>query len=505
MKSLIKIILLTLLLTLSIFAKDVATVTGLNGNADIDRHGRLIKVKLGNKLQEKDIIITNANAKVQVVFEDETIVTVGKNSRFSIDEYLFEDSQEPVARFGMLKGAMRTITGKIGKIAPRKFSVQTKTATIGIRGTNFTILEREDGSQNVFCTYGAISVSTDGIESIVHQGFYADIIQSGAVEIKAFTPKELKSMQDAAFVKGVKSKNGDDDSLEDGTKEGQLDTTKDDTPSGIIVKDITNSISDAKHTSTPKYPLQQVGYGVGNFGTYSISLVEILSTTSFNPESLVTLPFIDNRGDWDAWLFNISPTPLNYISKEEFKTYFTSAKLYSASGTYIKINESHYNATGDDLADGDYMSWGTWSASLEHNNHTYEIENALWVSGLPTDLDVVKFMDNEQEYSGIYKAVDYSNHGTLVDGEATMLVDFGTDRAELNIDYKTGRDFDMVIDYDDKFASLRTKVPSNIHDELPDNIAGGHFYGPNADAIGGNFSTIHNGSQELSGVYQVVK
>ncbi len=494
MKSLIKIILLTLLLTLSIFAKDVATVTGLNGNADIDRHGRLIKVKLGNKLQEKDIIITNANAKVQVIFEDETIVTVGKNSRFSIDEYLFEDSQEPVARFGMLKGAMRTITGKIGKIAPRKFSVQTKTATIGIRGTNFTILEREDGSQNVFCTYGAISVSVNGVESIVNQGFYADIVQSGAVTVKAFTPKELKAMQKDSFLGASDdSKEQNSDGLESTSKEGQLDTTKDDTPSDLVLKDITTSISDAKQTATP----EAGQYHFSDDVSYKISS----TLNEFIPEdSWVKASFVNFQGDSDKWTFTMDRTPTSFISNENFSVPFSSATIESTgSSRNPEILSSEFVATGDDLADGDAMSWGRWSASVEYEYDDASARasdmSALWIAGEPTVSNIIDaIVATSIDYDGQYKAIELvGSQAATVTGEASMNVDFGADTATLFIDHnKISEDYSMIISGNELSGA-----------NADEGVANGTFYGNTGNLIGGTFADSDGEDATLKGVYQV--
>ena len=200
MKVLNRIILFVMLGSSFVFANVVGTITALKGTAFIVRDGKNIQATLGASLNEKDSIKTKDKSKVQVIFKDETIITIGKKSNFSIDEYLFDDNNAPKAKFGLISGAMRTITGKIGKIAPDRFSVKTKTATIGIRGTNFSILAGADGSTKVFCTFGAISVSMKGVTSIVPQGFYVRVSASGerSKPIK-FTPKDLKQMRAESF------------------------------------------------------------------------------------------------------------------------------------------------------------------------------------------------------------------------------------------------------------------------------------------------------------------
>lgn len=200
MKILYKFIVLSILLTTSLFATNIGTITLLKGNANINRDGTDIAAILGSKLSEKDIITTKEESKVQVVFNDQTVITIGKNSNFSINEYLFEDNKTPLATFSLLKGAVQTITGKIGKIAPQKFKIKTKTSTIGIRGTIFSVLVSDDGSTRVFCTFGEITVEINKTLITVPQGFYATVSSSGEIsKVKEFTSSDLNNMKNENF------------------------------------------------------------------------------------------------------------------------------------------------------------------------------------------------------------------------------------------------------------------------------------------------------------------
>ena len=288
----IKIILLTII-TLSIYlqAKDVATITAIRGNVDIKRDTALIVANLGTKLQEKDNILTKDNSKVQVIFKDETVISIGKNSEFSISEYLFEDNTPPIAKFNMLRGAMRTITGRIGDIAPQRFSVATKTATIGIRGTNFSVFVEDDGSSSAFCTFGAISVAIAGTTHIVQQGFYISLSPQGEVEIKEFTPAVLKEKKEKHFKEEKKedtTNTGDTTASQDDTGSGeevassgndsQLDVTTDDN-SGLVVTDVSDTVGDTTQQTTDTVSLSDTiaGYvrddlnDVQYSGTYDAS------------------------------------------------------------------------------------------------------------------------------------------------------------------------------------------------------------------------------------------
>ncbi|QKJ23590.1 FecR family protein [Poseidonibacter lekithochrous] len=153
-----KYLLLFLLFLSSSFA-NIAKVSAVVGDARIERANKNIVVKIGISLLEKDIIHTAKNAKVQLIFKDDTIVTLGKNSALNIDTYLYDikNPKNSKTNLNFFKGAFKTITGKIGKINREKFKLKTKSASIGIRGT--IIL----GNQEVIaCTQGGISVESIG-------------------------------------------------------------------------------------------------------------------------------------------------------------------------------------------------------------------------------------------------------------------------------------------------------------------------------------------------------
>jgi len=140
-----KIIILTIFLVSSIFA-NIAVVSAYKGDAIVDRDGKILKVKLGMKIEKKDIIKTKNNTKVQLLFKDDTTITIGKNAKFSTLSYLYDekDLKKAEAKFNFSKGFFRTVTGRIGKINPKRFNIKIKSATLGIRGTRFDVFVSND-------------------------------------------------------------------------------------------------------------------------------------------------------------------------------------------------------------------------------------------------------------------------------------------------------------------------------------------------------------------------
>jgi hypothetical protein len=164
----------------------VGNITALNGESSIVRDSQNIKAVLGFELEEKDTIHTTMNANVQITFTDKTIIDIGKNSTFNIASYIF-DTKNPTystTHLNILEGTFKAITGEVGKINPSKFKLQTKNATIGIRGTIII------GDQNyVGCLEGIIAVTSQGETVILKAGEITSTLEGS----KPTAPQPIKN------------------------------------------------------------------------------------------------------------------------------------------------------------------------------------------------------------------------------------------------------------------------------------------------------------------------
>ncbi|RLA69753.1 MAG: hypothetical protein DRG24_07970 [Epsilonproteobacteria bacterium] len=147
----------------------IGTVAALSGDASILRNAANIVIENGSGIELKDLLITQDNSKVQVIMRDQTIITIGENSEYSFDEYTFEEGEDPKAFMRLKRGFFRAITGKIGKIAPKRFKIETKSATIGIRGTHFFGMIKED-EEKIGCLRGTIIVYTQLDDYVLSAG-----------------------------------------------------------------------------------------------------------------------------------------------------------------------------------------------------------------------------------------------------------------------------------------------------------------------------------------------
>ena len=94
----------------------------------------------GDVLSPIDRILTGPDSAASVVLRDGTTMVVGPSSRLDVKEFHFDaTTQDGGLLVSLLRGSMRMITGLIGKSHPDAVRVETQTATIGIRGTDFIV------------------------------------------------------------------------------------------------------------------------------------------------------------------------------------------------------------------------------------------------------------------------------------------------------------------------------------------------------------------------------
>jgi len=92
----------------------------------------------GLPLKEGDRLTTSEGASAIIKLEDGTRMTVRPNSELVIQQYQFkENAPDNSMLMQLVRGGFRAVTGLMTKNAPNAARVQTSTATIGIRGTDF--------------------------------------------------------------------------------------------------------------------------------------------------------------------------------------------------------------------------------------------------------------------------------------------------------------------------------------------------------------------------------
>lgn len=105
-----------------------------------DVNGALRPARAGDAMAPIDRLVTGSDAGASVVLRDGTTLVVGPSSRLDLKDFHFDPTtQEGGMLVTLLRGTLRMITGLIGKAHPEAVRIETQTATIGIRGTDFIV------------------------------------------------------------------------------------------------------------------------------------------------------------------------------------------------------------------------------------------------------------------------------------------------------------------------------------------------------------------------------
>jgi len=123
------------------YSAPVAQVDFAVGNVTaVGSNGQSRTLGKGAQIEQGDTVNTNGG-RAQLRFTDGAYVSLQPQSEFRIDQYRYEGKQDGSEKtfVSLLKGGLRTITGFVGRTNKKNYQVATTMATIGIRGTEYTI------------------------------------------------------------------------------------------------------------------------------------------------------------------------------------------------------------------------------------------------------------------------------------------------------------------------------------------------------------------------------
>jgi hypothetical protein len=108
------------------------------GVASIVRQEKVVPAAGGQRIFKGDIVTTGPDGSLGIIFEDDTLLSLGPNSEVVINEYIFAPAQGNLSIvIRMIKGTAAYLSGIIAKLSPQSVKFETPTATLGVRGTRF--------------------------------------------------------------------------------------------------------------------------------------------------------------------------------------------------------------------------------------------------------------------------------------------------------------------------------------------------------------------------------
>jgi hypothetical protein len=137
---------LLVLLARPVMAADsqvVGVVKTVTGNASLVRGQQTIPATTGTKFFLNDTLQTGPDSSLGVIFRDDSVLSLGSNSRVVVDQFLFAPAEGKLGfLIKIMHGTIAYLSGVIGRLSPSTATFTTPVATIGIRGTHFAVKVR---------------------------------------------------------------------------------------------------------------------------------------------------------------------------------------------------------------------------------------------------------------------------------------------------------------------------------------------------------------------------
>ena len=199
-----RVLLLALLLTfISPLWAGIGTVSDNKGTAcEVERNKKKMSGVKGAEIESMDTYTTGACVS-NITFKDDTKVKVTENSRLLIDDFVYDPKQSDAGKLALKvgMGTVRYASGQIAKNNPQQVNIKTPTASVAVRGTDFTMTVDETGQSLIMlvpsckdekdakqfeldeqrCKVGSIIVSTGAGSVTLDKAFEATYVTSNSM------------------------------------------------------------------------------------------------------------------------------------------------------------------------------------------------------------------------------------------------------------------------------------------------------------------------------------
>ena len=189
---------LSLILVSFAVRAEIGSVIDLTGTAVIKRGKETITVAKGTTVEMNDRVDTK-NAVVNIRFKDDTSVKVTENSSLVIDDFVYDPKNAAGGKLSLkaAAGTVRYVSGNIAHNNPNSVKINTPTAAIAVRGTDFVMSVDETGKSLVMlmpscelpqivnlkgltCGSGKIEVDSGSMKITLDKPYQATIVETAS-------------------------------------------------------------------------------------------------------------------------------------------------------------------------------------------------------------------------------------------------------------------------------------------------------------------------------------
>lgn len=558
-----KKIILSLLFSFGLLFGNIGKITGVKGDVLVKRGTQELVPAVGFILEKSDEIITKDKSKVLLLFTDGTSITVGKESKMKVNEYIKDEAipSNNKAKFGFDKGVFRSITGKIGKVNPSGFKLETKSSSLGIRGSEGISIVKANGDIKHSTLNGGYYIvnKATGQTFEIPRGMTANFV-GGKTIVLPTTKADIQEAQDLSGDKtqSIGEKNDQDEPKQDGGTNGDAATNDNGEQGQIATNDeigngdngIPQEQSDMPNLVESETPMKLDTPKINDLAMVpetpkeDINSKPVLtySLLEINENEISTINFKGIDIDGDNLVYLITSPPLHgtaTIDSSTGKLTYIPNQNYDGSET-LTVQVSDGKKNGSDTKTLSFVVQNNLIESLQTftptgtleslmvdlanvtkeivGSDTYENTNifeygyildgssktATYITGLTTPSEVIEqYIINQQvaTYSG--DIASFVN-GVASNGTINLNMNFGTKTLTGNIDIEQGNwkaniNSGTISSYGFNSSSISSATGSSVTD-----IAGslnGKYYGPTASSVGGTLSLTSSKAGTVNGVF----
>ena len=160
---------------------NIGNITEHKGSGQLIRQaGEKLNTNLALGIESFDDIRT-ANGRLAITFDDDTSLKLTEHSKIIIDEFVYDaNPSNSKMAITFAQGTARFATGALGRVPKENIFIRTPTATIAIRGTDFTTTVDELGRSLVILlpdertgqSSGEITVTNAGGTVTLNQAYH---------------------------------------------------------------------------------------------------------------------------------------------------------------------------------------------------------------------------------------------------------------------------------------------------------------------------------------------
>ena len=180
-----KILATSLLLPVAVVASPIGDITEQTGVGSLTRERTELVAEVGRDIELYDTLNTG-NGRIAVEFVDNAELRLTEHSRVLIDEVIYDpDPSKSKMAMKFAMGTARFTSGKLGMINKANIRIETPTATIGIRGTDFTATVDELGRSLIILlpdlngnASGEITVTNEGGVVTLSEAYQATMVST---------------------------------------------------------------------------------------------------------------------------------------------------------------------------------------------------------------------------------------------------------------------------------------------------------------------------------------